>query len=292
MLCETFQRLAHFRDLQSYRYIGFGSRYFSDFILIHRVLGIRNMISIEQDGTNKRWFEFNRPFNCISPYYKHSNLVLPILDWDIPTIIWLDYDGKLDETVFFDILSFCTSAQAGSIIVLSVNAEGQAYSSLKQRLNGLIEQIGEERVPSGITGKDLTKNGRLQVYRNVIDNEIREKLSERNGALSEHLQLNYQQLFNFSYEDGAQMLTVGGIIYTKDQELLLEKCSFSDFEFIRSNEEVYKIQVPHLTFREIHYLNQLLPFDGDPPDIFIPEKEVRQYAKIYRYFPTFTEAEV
>lgn len=294
MIGEALQRLTHFKNLHKYRYIGFGSRYFSDFTLIHKTLGIHQMISIEKDSTNKDWFEFNRPYKCVIPIYNHSNSILPSLDWNILTILWLDYDGKLDTSVFSDIMSFCSSAIAGSVLLVTVNADtntGQ-FTSFEDRMREFSNDIGESRIPSGIKGKDLNKKNNPRVLRKIIDNEILEKLSIRNGVLPVEQRLTYRQLFNFVYEDGAQMLTVGGIIYEEGQENILEKCSFSDFEYIRTGEQFYKIEVPNLTFREIHYLNQHLPLAGKFPTSFIPSKEINQYAQIYRYFPTFTEAEV
>jgi hypothetical protein len=57
MMCEAFRRLSEFGSVESYRYIGFGSTYFSDFSLFHKHLGITNMISMEQDEHNAPRFE-------------------------------------------------------------------------------------------------------------------------------------------------------------------------------------------------------------------------------------------
>jgi hypothetical protein len=124
MLCEAFRRLAEFGHVSDYRYIGFGSTYFSDFILVHKTLAIRNMLSIERDDFNKARFEFNRPFHCIKLYFGESNDVLPELGWrDVRTICWLDYDGKLDSSVLTDVRLFCANAVSGSVLVVTVNAE-------------------------------------------------------------------------------------------------------------------------------------------------------------------------
>ena len=40
MLIEAFRNLTEFGDIGSYRYIGFGSIYFSDFNQVHKSLGI------------------------------------------------------------------------------------------------------------------------------------------------------------------------------------------------------------------------------------------------------------
>src|SRR5690349_11519838 len=96
MLVESFRKLSEFDAIRNYRYIGFGSIYFSDFHLLHKSLGITNMLSIEKDEHNQSRFEFNSPFDCVDIKFGMSDAILPTLEWEnIPTIIWLDYDGKL-----------------------------------------------------------------------------------------------------------------------------------------------------------------------------------------------------
>ncbi len=77
MLCEAFRKLSFFRKLESYQYVGFGSTYFSDFSLFHKSLGLKNMISIEQNTQDCYRFEFNKPFKCIDLRLGHSNNILP-----------------------------------------------------------------------------------------------------------------------------------------------------------------------------------------------------------------------
>ena len=47
MLAEVFRRLRPFQPIEDYTYIGFGGLWFVDFALIHRMLGVHKMISIE-----------------------------------------------------------------------------------------------------------------------------------------------------------------------------------------------------------------------------------------------------
>src|SRR5215469_15284764 len=46
-------------------YIGFGSAWFSDFLLAHRILGIQEMISIEADPVTYKRAVFNRPYRTL-----------------------------------------------------------------------------------------------------------------------------------------------------------------------------------------------------------------------------------
>lgn len=61
MLCAALAGLHRFQRIEDYRYIGFGSIYFSDFQLLHRELGISDMLSIEKDVAAEACFRFNLP---------------------------------------------------------------------------------------------------------------------------------------------------------------------------------------------------------------------------------------
>ncbi|MGH7989319.1 MAG: O-methyltransferase, partial [Limisphaerales bacterium] len=72
MLCEAFQRLGKAKDVKEYRYVGFGSMYYGDFVLFHRILGIEHMTSIEhEDGAPRA--EFNKPYSCIDVLAGRAN---------------------------------------------------------------------------------------------------------------------------------------------------------------------------------------------------------------------------
>ena len=69
---------------------------------------------------------------------------------------------------------------------------------------------------------------------------------------------------------------------------------FAGLDFIRRQQDPYRIDVPVLTWREANYLNERLP--RSLPDVAKPEwlsEEDRQtYGRVYRYFPTYLEAEL
>lgn len=310
MLCEGMRRLSYFNKIEKYRYIGFGSTYFSDFLLIHRALGINNMVSIERNEQDKSRFEFNKPYKCIDLRFGQSSEILPVLEWDTPTILWLDYDGKLSSDMLQDVGLFCAKAVPGSMIIVSVNAHPDSNDtrdpkSLNDyRLRKLVEMVGRERIPPSTQGKDLTFKGKAGVLRKIIHNEIQETLSKRNGGLSDDQKLAYNQIFNFTYQDGAKMLTIGGALYSVSQSSTFEQCGFKDLDFYRPEEEEFNIGIPKLTFREIRYLDKKLPprnQDGgevaltveDLGDLaVVPEEDIQDYMKIYRYFPNFAEADI
>ncbi len=296
MLSEAFRCLTSFGSMSSYRYIGFGSHFFSDFRLFHRSLGITQMISIEGNSEFERRCRFNCPYGCIRVVIGKAASVLPRLPWNKKTILWLDYDNRLDQEVLSDIKFACFKAVSGSMIVVTVDTRvkpPEEEDNPDKRLDWL-EGCLHEKVPVGIRNRDLAEWGTAKVYRTIIDNEIRKTLSDRNGTLREERQIQYEQLFNFEYADSVKMLTTGGLLYEKREAPLLEKSGLKLLQFVRSGEDPYQIETPNLTFSEIRHLNKYLPKTSARRlrDCPIPEVDVNRYSNVYRYFPSFIEAEL
>ena len=123
MFCDLFQRLTPFGAVHTYRYVGFGSIYFADFNLFHRILGFNDMLSIEKDVDQKDSFEFNKPYNCIRVEYRLASEVIAELEWTEKMIVWLDYDCPLNTEVLADIASVCANAKSGTIFLVSVSVQ-------------------------------------------------------------------------------------------------------------------------------------------------------------------------
>ena len=304
MLVDAFRKLSEFGSLDAYRYVGFGSVYFSDFNLFHRALGFKDMISIEdvQHPTQKERFEFNSPFKCVTVKFGLSNTVLPDLPWDARCIVWLDYDGKLNREVLSDIALVASKLISGSMLLVSVNAaafDGSSSESIiasGDRMNALemlIENVGSETIPLNFNNnKSLAGWGMAKACRLIIDSLIAETLKQRNGVLSPTAKMHYRQLFNFHYKDGAKMLTTGGIIFDEGQHRIASNCAFEQLEFVKTGEEPYVIHVPKLTYKEIRALDKIIPLGEDICTVPVPPGDVSKYQKVYRYFPHFAEAEI
>jgi len=300
MLCEAFRRLLYFSDLTEYRYVGFSSVFYSDFTLIHKSLGLTDLISIEKEEKDKVRFRFNRPYECIRLRFGYSNDVLPTISWAKKTILWLDYDFKLDESMLTDISTFISRAQTGSVILLTIDVtpddQPNDIEGGKNRYEQLTERISKTKIPIDVKEKDLDKKYYPRVCYNIINNEIDEVLAIRNGGLEDDDKMIYRQLFNFIYKDGSSpMLSIGGIIFTKNDKDKILKCNFSRLQFIKSEKDKYEpyiINVPKLTFREMRYLDKILPTCKGKKLRFISKQVMNDYSKIYRYFPNFVEAEI
>ena len=289
MIVEAVGRLRAFSTLEAYRYIGFGSPYFSDFSLVHRRLGITDMVCIEQEKQDVERFEFNRPFNCIDLKFGLSSRVLPTLEWDgRPTVIWLDYDKPITEVTLSDIHVVCSSITPGSFFLLTVRAQANDFGqSPAERVDKLRDAVGG-RLPNH-TVADATDKAFPKLLWRIIDSEIRRVLAGRNGGFSHESGFEYQQVLHFDYRDGVRMLTIGGIIYQRGQRILLAQCDFPSLSYSRSGVDPCRIRVPLLTYKELRALDELLP--GDTPSLpAVPQKEISAYSEHYRYFPNFVEA--
>lgn len=308
MMAEAFSRLSFIEHVNNYRYVGFGSAYFADFILFHKHLGITNLLSIEKEESKKARFEFNIPYSGIKMLYGDSTTILPNIELDkIRSIVWLDYDDKISDFMFADTESFFLNAKPGSVFVLSVNIEqdfmevSDAPMSLKEfRMAKLIERVGKARIPGEFEDMNLTtKNTEALVYE-MLNRQIASTLLTRNGNNVE--KVSYQQLFNFKYKDNATILTIGGILHTEAQIRHLKRMKFDTLPFIRQGKESYDIQCPNLTFREIKALDKILPDDLEIingkftnkqlKSIPLIATDIQNYGKVYRYYPNFADINI
>lgn len=289
MLCDTFRRLNEFALVESYRYVGFGSTFFSDFILFHKTLGIENMISIEKDESKKERFEFNVPFRCVDWMPGTSNEILPRLKWDFKSIVWLDYDNSLDIDMLIDVKYLIGSMTSGSMMILSCNAHyknGERLTKMKENL--------QEKMPQSLKEEDLEAWNVAKESRKIILSQIEETLLERNALRPKGNKYKFQQLFNFNYSDGAKMLTFGGFFYEEGEESKYLKCNFENLPFVRKEGKPCLIEVPSLTYKEIRYLDTQLPYE-DISSLTLPgvkKSDIEKYADYYRYFPNFAETEI
>lgn len=302
MLADTFAHLSAIQPISDYSYIGFGSVSFLDFSLFHRRLGTTKMISIEkhEDSSSVQRFGFNKPIAGIDIRWGHSNSVLPKLDWKRRrAIVWLDYDTALDGAVFEDIQTVCSRIRSGSVFLLTVDARqlklNRDLADIdEKRFDWLKQRVGGHRIPEGVTGGDLVEWKLATVYRQMIHDEIMEVLANRNAGKQARWQVEYQQLFNFHYADGAKMLTVGGILFHRDDKRRVAGL-FDRLPFICSDETPYLIDVPTITRKEARHMEHLvLPSSRSSPKepSWIPEKLRSAYAKTYRWFPNYVEAEL
>jgi Putative O-methyltransferase len=293
MLVESFRRLGEFADVSTYRYVGFGAYQFQDFILVHRELGITTMSSIESNELERERIRFNRPFACVNLSWGLASEQLALLSWEARTIAWLDYTARLDREILEGLRVFASSAVSGSVIVITVNASEASDTGGRSPVKALAADIGEERVPPGLAANDVTGGALPKIYRRILTNEIETILTQRNGALVPGSRLQWRQYIFFVYRDGVRMMTLGGVLVDHGHRLAFQKTGLMELPFAREGEEPYHIRTPNLTPREIRFIDQYLPGEaGALPPTGVPEKDLQDYAEVYRWFPVFADVEL
>lgn len=305
MVCEMLSGISAFKDLSTYQYIGFGSTYFADFSLFHRSFGINKMISIESVEEARQRCEFNKPFSCIELKIGLSSTILPNLNINNhDCIVWLDYDGLISDSVFFDINTIFTQMRPDSFFLMSVNAE---ISILESRSNKdkvdksqyLKDLIGEDRFPNMYIDKPINKKQYIEILYTCITQQIAATLNQRNGM--EDTKVVFRQTANFEYRDGTRMLTIGGFLFEADKANdRLSAMNLHRLPFYRDSIDTYCIQCPVLSVKEIQTLNTYLPctpmnkennkFEDEKLNDFpVNNVDIDNYSSLYRYFPNFAE---
>lgn len=300
MLCEMFSRLKAFGSLESYRYIGFGSIWFTDCALFHRTLGIEDIISIEKEQAHAARFAFNNPYRGIRLCMGTAAEILPGLNWSHRSILWLDYDDPLSPSILDDVRTIATRAMSGTAIAVSVQSEklDDKRPHLDEQINvttsGQFRDLfGDARTPPELNDAALRGWTLSKTSRKIIREEIESGLLISNAGRSPGQALTFRQIGAFEYADGAKMTTIVGVFVDLGQSGLFESAGFRSLPFYRDGDDAIRIKVPLLTPREMRHLDRSLPCaEGAALDLGpIPESDGKSYARLYRYLPNFASFE-
>ena len=301
MLCDVFRKLAAFDPVEQYRYVGFGSVWFSDFILFHRALGVRYMLSIEQAIASKSRFEANRPFN-LDIDFRTSTLVLPDMGYDRRQFIWLDYDDPISPDMLRDIAIITARARSGTVLVVSVQCHRapEIAEADRERAIDVNAATAEERfrlkfgarVDPEITREDLSGWSLGALSRSMMLSEIDTALETRRLADPAD-EISMTRICDFEYEDGAKMTTLAVVFCSPQEQDRLTACGFENLEFVENADEAVYIPTPKLTPREFRQLESQLPLADGTGLIMghIPPAEADGFTRLYRYFPNFAVVE-
>ena len=322
MLKDIFSKLYPFGSVSEYKYIGFGSKYFSDFKLFHKTLHIDDMVSIESDIDYAEKYEFNKPFGCVRLELGLSNKVLSRMKYENKFIAWLDYDYAIDMSMLTDIEILIENLFSGSIILSSYNAMAPRITALKEEFRDSIaalekefqdkesthskllrrklkSQVAQEYVPRDIPVQGLAKTEIYsKVVRMIFVNKIKSALLNKNAALDDSEKWECSQIIYFNYRDGADMSTLGWVFYQRKDKDKFEKCEFSLLDFYRNGDSAYKIDIPNLTIKEIRFLQEHMPLaDGEIDrkkisDKIYSDEDVVSFSEVYKYFPNFMDIEI
>jgi hypothetical protein len=275
-------------DIAEYQYTGMGSVHFVDFILFHRILGIHRMLSAEISTDIPKRIKFNKPYKYIDVFFGGIGDTIPTLDTDLQHILWLDYDFKMDGVITTDVVNACAALSPGSILLITVDVESPIENepSTPRKCRNYYLEKARKFCDPGWPLSDYVESQLHALNVRILRNAIQSGLTGRRNV-------SFHPLFNFSYADGHEMLTIGGMIGTTSQKSLLDACDFLDGVYLRRSfdEPEYRIPKFVITRKEKLYLDSAMPASRNwkPKEFEMDEGLVRQYSDVYRFYPSYAE---
>jgi hypothetical protein len=320
MIFEVLARAKSLIGLEQHKYLGLGSMWFADFRLAHRILEIDHMISLELPVSAPR-AAFNKPYRGIQVESQSSHAYFgsrATEDWAAPFVCWLDYDGVLKEESVKDATTFLNNCACNSVLILTVNGVRNSYRSgksgdpKKDRLEtsiGAIEKLlGSVSIPNP---HDFAKNA-AGVYPDLSDVAFPAVLGDSllefmihkvaaSGRASGQEQLRFVPLFNFSHQDGARMVTVGGAICGPDSEDIWRNDVAKNVA-VNGTSKIpthLALDLIPITLKEKLTLDNCLPqvepdflAEASRMGVKLSDVELKKYFKHYKNFPVFLETPV
>lgn len=314
VLCAADQRIG----FSEHWYLGFGSMWFGDFRLAHRLLGINTLVSMELTDHAAR-AKFNRPFAGVTVEAGESGAIMANLSqetWNQPVIAWLDYDGYLNNEVVSDINLLLDRAQPNSAVIITVNGargtyRGRKASTLTARNEtsvGVVEGfLGSGSIPT----RCAPQQNAAGAYIDVPEAEFPEFLTE---AIADYMQhhvmasarevegdrLRFLPLYRLHHRDSADMVTVGGVVVTEAAAVIWQQCLRQHPILVDANgaANYCRIDLIPVTVKEKITLDECLPDIGNNAPLLaaaraaglaLHDDDIAKYRKFYRHFPVFVE---
>lgn len=289
---DTFQRGGF---LNPVRYVGFGSVWFADFQLAHRILDPVELISIERNDDLVQRAHFNRPFNNISIREGEASIVLPELleekDDDKSWVVWLDYDSWLHPEDLESLLDTAQQLPPSSVLLTTFNSRRGSYwiDRRQDTLRDRLLTIFGEDIVGPLKESDLqTHSDFVRVLTRLFHESVKSRLTAVGG-------LDYVPSFSIPYTDGgADMLTVGGYLSAEENRDGAEKL-VGESEWPGVSLE--PIDYDPLTLKEVMAMRALLPSETklnsqyvkDQCGLKLSDGVIRGFQQHYKRFPVYSD---
>jgi hypothetical protein len=236
-------------NVSNCRYVGMGGFKFYDFMLMHRYVGLREMISLEHDIDLISRCEFNRPYDFIRVRNLRCGDFLKSDSFSGNSIYWLDYDDSINDAIMEDIQILGTRLRNGSFMFLTVAADTPSdLRSLREhrRLELLKDQFGV--FASELTEDDVDDvRFPMAVYKIIIAAVKNAFAARANGAFHPH--------FRVLYRDTVNMLTVGGYLCASGIGRTVRARLKRNLPFLLGDQDrPYRIRTFNLSERERHLI--------------------------------------
>lgn len=278
-------------DIPSYRYVGMGANRFYDFLLIHKYLGIKRMISLEHNSVMFKRAVFNLPYKFIEVQEETAEEFIINDEFSQPSILWFDYDGGIKPHIVNDIGSLSSKLKVGDFCFVTVS--GGLIKSLNKknsqsRLEWFQEQFGDVAGEVSLTDvQDFSFP--VAVHKVLIASFLNAFSIRRDGSFVPFLQVKYT--------DSVPMITVGGGFLADGYASGFKNRVSTALPFLSiENTKLYEIKSLHLTERE----RVLFDLATTAPDkrssehrklkkLGFKDDEISAYKDLIRFLPRYVE---
>ncbi len=207
-LLINFVRCAAENDtaLASYHYVGMGGISFYDFHLVHRLLGLRKMTSLERNTEIYPRCEFNRPFGFLKVLNQTSGDYLASSTQPDKCICWFDYDDGINPDITADITSLGAKLKPGGFAFVTVCAVPFGVLdrlSTAKRLNYFQEHFGDFAI--GLNEEMMADSAFPDTVCRILSTAFQNAFAPRTDG-------KFLLQFRVSYKDSTPMITVGGYL--------------------------------------------------------------------------------
>ena len=277
--------------IRSYRYVGMGANRFYDFLLLHKYLGIADMVSLEHDPSMFKRAQFNAPFSFIEVKNQSTTQFIAEDACSKPTIFWLDYDGGIGPHILRDISSLAVKIKVGDFIF--VTTFGGPPNSLDRekdeaRLIWLQDNLGD--VAGGVTIEDVERANFATAVHKVLYSTFRNGFATRDDGL-------FAPLMQITYSDSKPMITLGGVFLGQENiDIYCEKINVGLPFLETTGPELYNIKSLNITDRERTLFDRVVTNKRKRSkerttleSLGFKEPEIAAYRDLLRYFPRYVE---
>lgn len=272
-------------------YVGFGSIWFTDFMMAHKALKVSRSVSIESHEVGFARAKFNAPYATVDVVHGMSTAVLPRLLSDAeliqkPWMIWLDYDFALAESMIDDIQLVVEGAPENSLFLITFSGLEHKYGKPADRVARLKQLLGSV-VPDNLS-REACKNDEL--LRTLADLTLARMSSVAQSAARPG---GFLPAFRIFYKDGTPMITVGGVLPAAGSAGSIQALVARQDWPCHPRE---MISAPHLTFKEAAALQSKLPTgQALTRDIVqalgfdLEDRQIAAFEEHYLRYPSFAQ---
>ena len=280
--------------IRDYRYVGMGANSFYDFLLMHKYLGLNNMVSLEHDPAMYQRALLNKPYDFIDVRNHTAANFIADDAFAEPCALWLDYDGGIGPHVVRDISSVALKLKVGDFCFVTVyGGPPKVLESMSdpERLAWLQDNLGD--VAGDVQFGDVEKAEFPAAVHKILMSAFKNALTTRRDGI-------FAPLLQVEYSDSVPMVTVGGALLTDGQAHAMHTKLAKELPFLETKAALlYAIEDFHLTERERALFDMAATKQrrGSPErntlrKLGFKDKEIATYKELIRYLPRYVETMV